>query len=364
MICFLRLTVIAFSFFFIVHSSYAGWDDIELKDGVLIRAINPKKKFNEQDRFNLYFSYQTSLYWGDTEIEENDREYLLNLTEQLTPSSHSINHLFVKIFCVYEDKKGKQHYIDSIVLAKFHGFKKGPGLSHYIGLSVTDKSMDEEFHSKRHIDFSSSAGKKIIKRTSVSDRAIAMLVHSGQKTKFGHSEDRFFKLEASSKAIEKKGDKYNNSIFQQLINKKTNSKKIEKIKCFGVKFFSRYDACDDCQKLIVNELRKDKGLRKEFMSSLKDLGLKSLVEKDVPFIPIYYSGRPYSGINYAFYSDGIKYLSLESAKRTSSIYFMRTKTQKKVFPQQSFQTDNEKIDLSLDYLQGCMFSNIRTLYTE
>jgi hypothetical protein len=361
---FLRLSIIALSFFIIVHSSYAGWDDLELKDEALIRAIKPGKKFREQNNFNLYFSYQTSLYWGDTKIEENDREYLLNLTEQLTPSSHSINHLFVKIFCIYEDRKGKQHYIDSIVLAKFYGFKKAVGLSHYIGLSVTHKSMDEDFHSKRHIDFSSSTGKKIIKKTSVSDRAIAMLLHSGQKTKFGHSEDRFFKLEANSKAIEKKGDKYNNSIFQQLINKKVDLKKINQVICFGVKFFSRYDACDDCQQLIVNELRKDKGLRREFVGSLKGLGLKSVVEKDVPFIPIYYSGRPYSGIDYAFYSDGIKYLSLESAKRTSSIYFVRTTTQKRVFPQQSYQTDDGKIDLSLDYLQGCMFSNIRTLYTE
>ena len=30
---FLRLSIIALSFFIIVHSSYAGWDDLELKDG-------------------------------------------------------------------------------------------------------------------------------------------------------------------------------------------------------------------------------------------------------------------------------------------------------------------------------------------
>ena len=363
MISFPRFTLIALSFFAIVQSSYAGWDDINLEDGALIRALKPKKSFSEQDNFNLYFSCQTSLYWGETKIEENDREYFLNLTEQLTPSSHSINHLFVKVFCVYEDKKDKQHYIESVVLAKFHGFKKAPGVSHYIGVSVTKKAMNDDFYSKRHIDFSSSTGKKIIKRTSISDQAVSMIVHSGQKSKFGHSEDRFFKLEANSKAVDD-DEKYNNSIFQQLLNKK--AKKISQVNCFGVKFFSRYDACDDCQKMIINELCKDKGLRGEFMNSLKVLGLKALVKEDTPFIPIYYSGRPYSGISYAFYDNEKIYkdLTLESAKRTSSIYFTRTKTEKRVFPQQSFETSEQTIDLSLDYLQGCMFSNIRTLYTE
>src|SRR5207253_1204661 len=125
-----------------------------------------------------------------------------------------------------------------------------------------------EFSTKRLIDFSSGTSAKEIKKTCVSDREALTFIHSGQKTKFGHSEDRFFKLEDSSKDVVDE-EKYSNSVFRQLLKKKANLSKIKNVKCFGVKFFSRYDVCGDCQQMIIDHLREDGGLRKDFTNSLK-----------------------------------------------------------------------------------------------
>ncbi|OJW49958.1 MAG: hypothetical protein BGO67_11460 [Alphaproteobacteria bacterium 41-28] len=370
------MKIILLSIFLLIYlsnSAYTHWDEIKenLSEKGLVRAFDSKKKFSEQDRFNLYFSYKTSLYWGETEIPEENRDYLLNLAEQLTPGAKSLNHLFVKIFCIYTDSDDIQHYADSLVMAKFHGFNKKPGVSHYIGLHVTTNDYFQT-KGKRLIDFSSGTSAWNMRNTSINDEDIQVFIHSGKKTTFpGHSEDRFFKLESISKDFNEDGEKYNNSIFEQLISKKCNKDELQSIKCLGVKFFSRYDACSKCQSKIMTQLSSEGGLYKDFMKSLKAMELDYYIGDETSFIPIYYSGRGYTNMKYSYFDTGEKWtyknLVLNSVKRTSSIFFTRTKTNdevRRVFPTQSFETAPNKIDLSEDYLKGCMFSNIRTLYTE
>ncbi len=369
------MRIILLSMFLLIYlsnSAYTQWDDI--KENVsgkgLVRAFNPKKKFREQDRFNLYFSYKTSLYWGETEIPEENRDYLLNLAEQLTPGAHSINHLFVKIFCVYTDSDDIQHYADSLVMAKFHGFDKIPGVSHYTGLNVTTNDYFQTSR-KRLIDFSSGTSAWNMRNTSINDEEMQVFIHSGKKATFpGHSEDRFFKLESVSKDFDGEENKYNNSIFEQLVSKKCNKDELQSVECLGVKFFSRYDACSKCQSKIMTQLSNGGELYKDFMKSLKSMELDDYIKDEISFIPIYYSGRGYTDISYSYFDTDnnkvCKNLSLNSVTRTSSIFFTRTEKNKKVrvFPSQSFETAQNKIDLSMNYLENCMFSNIRTLYTE
>jgi hypothetical protein len=196
-----------------------------------------------------------------------------------------VNHLTCKLFCVLKDV----HDNDNVVTYESPVFVKSLLHSKHQDKPYYKFSVTKDGHKKQE--------------TSFIDFVSSTPLHSQEKI----TEEGFLTLEKSQnrphvfpqdQEITNHGDlmalytlKSNKDLFFKLI-KKNGHRDDYKILSFGTRFFSSFDACEDCNSKIYKKIYGQSGLREALQTQLAH-EYYTLNGIELPFHTLFYSYRPY-----------------------------------------------------------------------